>query len=200
MTTMTEGSTEQRDADSAPDPAPGEEGDSPSDEPGPASPEPAPAGAIEFSTAPAVAPHVQNDIPWLTDKLAHAVALLDRPAARIAVRLVDDAEMTALHRRHMDDPTTTDVLTFPAGEQHNQPEIDVDIAVCVDEARRQAADRTHDLKLEILLYALHGVLHCAGYDDHDQHDWRTMHQREDELLRAVGVGGAFADDQEGADL
>jgi probable rRNA maturation factor len=83
---------------------------------------------------------------------------------------------------------STDVLTFPSASDGS---IDVDIAVCADEARRQAADRGHDVTRELLLYALHGLLHCAGFDDRDEAGFNAMHAEEDRILDAIGVGMTF---------
>ena len=127
----------------------------------------------------------EPDARWL-----HAVLVRLREQAapalrRLTVRLVDDAEMTRLHGRHMDDPTTTDVLTFVDGDE-------ADVAVCVDEARRRAAELGHELRRELLLYGLHGLLHAVGFDDRTPEDFARMHAEEDRLLAAVGVGATFA--------
>ena len=67
----------------------------------------------------------------------------------------------------------------------------LDIAVCADEARRRAADFSHTPERELLLYAVHGVLHGIGYDDHSPHDRAVMHAEEDRILEAIGVGRTF---------
>lgn len=68
----------------------------------------------------------------------------------------------------------------------------VDIVVCLDEAKRQASAAGHRVEQELLLYALHGVLHCVGYDDHDERAYELMHEVEDRVLEAIGVGATFA--------
>jgi probable rRNA maturation factor len=93
--------------------------------------------------------------------------------------------MSQLHARHMNDPTTTDVLTFADGNE-------VDVAVCVDEARRRAAELGHDLSRELLLYSLHGLLHAVGFDDREPADFERMHAEEDRLLAAIGIAATFA--------
>jgi probable rRNA maturation factor len=129
------------------------------------------------------------DLDWLAGALRAAVARVEQPVRRVAVAMLDDRAMSRLHVEHGGEDRTTDVLTFPAAPP-GQP-IDTDIAVCVDEARRQAARRGHRVERELLLYCLHGVLHCAGYDDHRPDDFDRMHAREDEILRSIGVGDTF---------
>jgi probable rRNA maturation factor len=128
------------------------------------------------------------DALWLRDRLEDVIAELRRPVKRVSVSVLDDGSMRELHRRYLNIDDTTDVLTFPAGSETS---IDVDIAVCVDEAGRQAVSREHGVEQELLLYALHGLLHCAGYDDHDEAGFNAMHAEEDRILDAIGVGKTF---------
>lgn len=111
----------------------------------------------------------------------------------VRVRVVGDGEMAAAHAEFLDDPTTTDVLTFnmAEGEREGEP-LDVDMLTCVDEARRQAAARGHPVERELLLYVIHGVLHCLGHDDHDEAAAARMHAEEDRVLEAIGVGATYA--------
>ena len=128
-------------------------------------------------------------VVWLRDRLREAVALVDRPVSRVAVAITDDSGIAALHERHMDEPGPTDVLTFqtegPGGT------VEADIAVNADEAARRAAELGHDPARELLLYALHGVLHCVGHDDHDAGAYAAMHREEDRILEAIGIGATF---------
>jgi probable rRNA maturation factor len=113
--------------------------------------------------------------------------------------------MTATHARCMGINETTDVLTFDLRDTQGTPSspptpLDTDIMLCLDEAKRRVAerssslpptDRAHELRRELLLYALHGILHCLNHDDHDEADYQRMHHAEDEILKAIGVGPVF---------
>lgn len=112
----------------------------------------------------------------------------------VRVRLVEDAEMAAAHQRHCGVPGTTDVITFDLteGGSARGKALDVDLLVCADEAERQARTRGHEVRGEVLLYIVHGMLHCLGHDDHDEADASAMHAREDEVLTAIGVGATYA--------
>ena len=114
----------------------------------------------------------------------------------IRAEVVGDERMSLLHEQHKDTPGTTDVLTF---DLSGDPRVlDVDIVICADEARRQAEARGHGAAEELMLYIVHGVLHCTGYDDHeDEGDFgaEAMHRREDEILSAIGAGVVFAASQ-----
>jgi probable rRNA maturation factor len=112
----------------------------------------------------------------------------------VRVRLVDDAEMIKAHTRFCNLSTTTDVLTFDLAEgdlAFKTKALDTDLMICVDEASRRAAERGHPITHELVLYVLHGVLHCLGHDDQDEDAYTRMHAREDELLSAAGIGRVF---------
>lgn len=162
-----------------------------SDEP-PAEPEPAAAPVIEIASMTGLTHGV--DEAWLHAHLAQAVEALTHAVARVSVLIVDDARMTAYHQAHCDIDDTTDVLTFAAVAA---PEpIEADLVVCADEAARRAGERGHRVERELLLYALHGVLHCAGHDDHDEQAYEAMHAEEDRILDAIGIGATFHEDRE----
>ena len=54
-------------------------------------------------------------------------------------------------------------------------------------------DRGHTVSDEVALYAIHGILHLLGYDDHDDADARRMHDRENEILTRIGIGAVYGD-------
>ncbi len=141
---------------------------------------------------------------WLAGQLDRLVDQLALAEVELAVVVVADPRMAELHERFAGVTGTTDVLTFDltgetaVGTRHPAPEtrkhVEGEVYVCYDEAARQAADRTHGVDVELLLYAVHGLLHLLGYDDHDEAHHAEMHAREDELLEAIGVGRAFDDE------
>lgn len=141
-----------------------------------------------------------DDLPagWLDDQFARAVALEGITHARLNLVIVGDEEMAQLHEQYTGVAGTTDVLTFDLAEDggSNAPPssgtlIEGDIVLCIDEARRQAADRAHPAHHELLLYAVHGLMHLLGEDDHDEEDYQRMHAREDALLEKLGIGRLF---------
>lgn len=151
-----------------------------------------------------------EDLAWLGDAMGRALALL-HVGGEVRVKLVDDAEMAAAHEEFAGVPGTTDVLTFDLSDPEENPNtepsvelgaggkifvrkkivIDTDILACVDEAERQIKGRKHPLNRELLLYSLHGVLHCLGFDDHEEADSVRMHAMEDAVLTQIGVGAAY---------
>lgn len=127
---------------------------------------------------------------WLEEHLARIAAIAGVDEGRICVAVVDDMEMARLHDRYKGVAGTTDVLTFDMRSRAEEP-LDVDVVVCRDEAARHAARRGHDTRNELLLYAVHGLLHVTGYDDIDPEGAQAMHRREDELLTAAGFAPVY---------
>lgn len=109
--------------------------------------------------------------------------------ASLTILLVGDDESAALHGQHFDDPTTTDVMTFPDGSEN--PATGIlhlgDLAVCVDVAAREGAARERSTGDELTLYCLHGLLHLIGYDDVTPAKQKRMWQAQRRLLAKVGI-------------
>ncbi|MEX0885191.1 MAG: rRNA maturation RNase YbeY [Phycisphaeraceae bacterium] len=134
---------------------------------------------------------------WLDVQLARLATLAGVAAGDVGLVVVDDAQMTGLHERYRGEATTTDVLSFDLGDDDaagpGEPtSAQGDIVLCLDEARRQAAARGHDVRLELLLYSLHGLLHLLGEDDVDPNAAARMHAREDAILTEAGFGPIYA--------
>ncbi len=134
------------------------------------------------------------NVTRLRDQACRALRELTKDAATggsVRVVVVSDIEMSAAHERFSGVAGTTDVLTFDLREA-GAGELDTDILICLDEAERVASERGHTPDRELLLYIVHGILHCLGHDDHDPVAYARMHAREDEVLEAIGVGRTFA--------
>lgn len=151
------------------------------------------AGACEVTILDPARLLNQSQHDWLSEKTAQALRTIDAQG-EVRVRLVSDAEMADAHQRHMGASGTTDVITFNLAEDNEDSlsvRLDTDLLLCVDEARRQSERRAISLERELLLYTIHGTLHCLGHDDHTDDDARAMHAREDEILESIGVGATF---------
>lgn len=148
---------------------------------------------LDFVDASATLTHAELDT---LNTLAHRVLSQLSNSGSVRARIVNDEAMIDAHQRYCDLSTTTDVLTFDMASDDTDFEskvIDTDLILCVDEARRQAQQRQHTTVHELLLYTLHGVLHCLGHDDHSDQEYKRMHAREDELLTSAGIGALFSE-------
>jgi len=123
---------------------------------------------------------------WLEEQAIAALSFLGKCNSEVSVNVVDDSSMSALHFKHSGVEGTTDVLTFDFGSDENA--VRADIAICVDVASREVELQEHSLKEELLLYLVHGMLHCCGFDDHDEESHKKIHEEEDRVLAGIGVG------------
>lgn len=151
----------------------------------------------------------EAQIAWI---LRHANQAIQRlgGVGEVRIKVIDDKEMASAHEEFAGVAGTTDVLTFDMADldEHPRPSrptvgevssdnvrnkyvLDTDILICIDEATRQAAPHGYPLERELLLYVVHGILHCVGFDDHDEAEFVAMHAMEDSLLAAIGVGPVF---------
>ncbi len=129
---------------------------------------------------------------WLEDYALQAADRADVTDGQWVIHIVNDHRMIQYHRKAMGIGTTTDVLTFNYTDESMQKHsLDLETIICVDEARRQALERSHPLEYELLLYAIHSLLHCLGYDDQTGRDALRMHRREDALLKQLGMPGVY---------
>ena len=76
--------------------------------------------------------------------------------------LAGNARIQALNKQFRGKNKPTDVLSFPAAP--NAQGLAGDLAISVEIAAQQAAERGHSLDLELRILALHGLLHLAGHD------------------------------------
>ncbi len=138
------------------------------------------------------------DARWLKGKLVAAVKVLRIKRVEWAVSVVGDRAMRELHGRTMGDSSTTDVLTFDLREAaaikrtKEGVAVELDTVVCADEALRRAKEMGHSLREELLLYAVHSLLHVQGHDDVTVRAAARMHRREDEVLIGLGVGPVYS--------
>ena len=93
-------------------------------------------------------------------------------AVELSISFVDDAEMEELHVRYMDEPGTTDVLSFPLDEEeHHGVRVLGDVVIAPAVAAR---NNPEDPAAELRLLLVHGILHVLGYDHEDADERAAM--------------------------
>lgn len=124
-------------------------------------------------------------LPWLRKvgkaALPGCLAAIKSPEAplpslaEIEVTIVGDADIARVHGDFLGDPTPTDVITFHHGE----------ILISADTAERQAKEHGQSFENEVALYLVHGLMHLAGWDDHEQEEAREMAKRQESILQTA---------------
>jgi probable rRNA maturation factor len=105
--------------------------------------------------------------------------------AEISLAFVDNATIHRLNKRFLDHDEPTDVLSFPLSEA-NAKKLQGELVIGAEVALAQATERGHDVKAELTLYVIHGLLHLCGYDDLDEAGAKNMRQRERHYLAQLG--------------
>ncbi len=115
--------------------------------------------------------------------------------AEISVTFVDDEAIHALNKEHRNVDSSTDVLSFPLGENgvydknlETGASLLGDIVISVPTAVRQADTYGHTLQREIGFLTVHSMLHLLGYD-HVNGGIEAVHMREKEerVLSELGL-------------
>jgi probable rRNA maturation factor len=120
---------------------------------------------------------------------ARALEAAPSGGAGVTVAFVSDRAMRELNRRWRGKGGTTDVLSFPAGQDEFERAAEGatlgDVVISVEQAARQADEQGHSFENEVEQLILHGVLHLCGYD-HEQ-DGGEMNRLELRLRRRLGI-------------
>lgn len=122
--------------------------------------------------------HLDQHSPWLL------------PDGELSIALFDDANLAALHQQFLDDPTPTDVITFPG-----DPLLDFAGEICISAERAliEATQRSIPLQQELTLYLVHGWLHLAGLNDLSCAQQQEMRAAEKVLLDSICQADVWPD-------
>lgn len=123
--------------------------------------------------------------------LSKAVKYLDVKCSPIvSVSLVDEGLIQNINRdyRHID--KVTDVISFAFLDNEDRASIlkkegEVvlgDIYICLDVAKKQAAEYGHPLDRELRFLFVHGLLHLLGYDHMTKEDEEIMFPLQEKIL------------------
>ena len=127
-------------------------------------------------------------------------------AAEISIALVDGAVMRRLNKQHLGHDYDTDVLSFlleeSGGADKLQPDLpgadkalEGEVVISATVAAQAAADFHWSGADEVLLYAVHGLLHLCGYDDLTEAEQAVMRQRERAHLARWNLTPVYAEDE-----
>ncbi len=118
-------------------------------------------------------------------------------AARIKVRLVDEAEARELNRDYRGKDYATNVLTFAYDEGEDMPlpeglPLMGDLVLCRQVVEREAAEQGKVLDAHYAHLSVHGMLHLQGFDHIEDAEAEEMEAREREILAGLGYPDPYA--------
>ena len=140
---------------------------------------------------------IPTGVRMLVRRCCTAVLVLEKfeDPAEISVRFVDDDEIHTLNLKYRNVDNSTDVLSFPMGENgvydtNNDTGAKIlgDIVISIPHAVSQAERFGHSLQREIAFLTVHSMLHLLGYD-HEDGGIESVHMREKEetVLTQLGL-------------
>lgn len=140
---------------------------------------------------------IPTGVRMLVRRCCNAVLVSEKfsGSAEISVTFVTDAQIRELNREHRNIDKSTDVLSFPLGENGVYDENPAtgakmlgDIVISIETAFRQADEYGHTLQREIAFLTVHSLLHLLGYD-HVDGGLQAVHMREKEeaVLTQLGL-------------
>ena len=107
-------------------------------------------------------------------------------AAKIGLAFVDSAHIHRLNKQFLNHDEPTDVLTFPYTKPKSA-KLEGELVIGFEIAAEYAADRGHNMKLELILYVIHGCLHLCGYDDRSEKATKQMRAKERYYLAKLNL-------------
>jgi probable rRNA maturation factor len=158
----------------------------------PENPEPDPGGAapaveVQYAVAGGALPPPEAIRRWA----AHALQGRDA-GVELVVRIVDEAEMTALNRRYRGKSGPTNVLSFPADLP---PGVDSgllgDVVICAPVVAEEAIHQGKPPEAHWAHLVTHGILHLQGYEHHHDREARVMEALERRLLEGLGYSDPY---------
>ena len=116
-------------------------------------------------------------------------------SAEVDVTFVDDEEIRVLNFQFRNLDKSTDVLSFPLGENgvydRNPATYAMmlgDVIISVEHAARQAEEYGHSFQREIAFLTVHSMLHLLGYDHvNGGIEAETMREKEESVLIKMGL-------------
>lgn len=133
----------------------------------------------------------------LVRKCCHGVLEYERfkSDAEVSVSFVDDKEIRTLNKIYRKMDKSTDVLSFPLGENgvydtNNETGAKLlgDIVISMETAVKQANMFGHSIEREVAFLTVHSMLHLLGYDHETSPlDAAVMHEKEEEILNELGI-------------
>ena len=151
------------------------------------------------------------DYPW--EEAAYCVCsrVLEQEGfpydGEVELLLTTPGEIRAMNREHRNTDRVTDVLSFPMLDyeegpadfsvvegmelMYEDPETGAimlgDIVINLDRVREQAESYGHSELREFAFLVAHSMLHLCGYDHMTPEEAAVMEQKQDQVLRAIGI-------------
>lgn len=125
-------------------------------------------------------------------QIAQVLENLEETECELSLLLTDDAEIRRLNKTYRSLDQATDVLSFPQDEEavnEKGKTLLGDVVISVETAARQAEEHHLSFNEELILLAIHGILHLLGYDhERSPQDARVMKDKTRMIFESLFPG------------
>lgn len=99
--------------------------------------------------------------------------------ADISIVLLDNDDIKAINEEYLQHDYPTDVISFPLESEPLSGEIYIGLGVAEAQSREYKVSLTNELQR----LAVHGTLHCIGYDDESDEQKAKMTELEEKYIK-----------------
>ena len=135
----------------------------------------------------------KGELRRFADRAAALAGLPAEPQWALNLLFVGDRSMIRCNRELLGHEGTTDVITlcyFEADAPVLPGEVAIELYLNPDAAEREGKKRRRsDYATELARYMVHGLLHCAGFNDLNPQDRAKMRRQELSVLRQLAKRG-----------
>ena len=119
---------------------------------------------------------------------------VDYENSDLSILVRNDEFLRKLKNKYFGINETTDVLSFPAGDEDPESHRMYlgDIIVSLPQTQRQAEAAGKTLQQEFALLIVHGILHLLGFDHADESTQQEMWAHQDAILKEINKGTVHA--------
>ena len=132
------------------------------------------------------------DTSQFQSQICQVLENLGETDCELSLLLTDDEEIQTLNTTYRDLDKATDVLSFPQDEDAINESGDTllgDVVISVETAARQAEEHHLSSNEELILLAIHGILHLLGYDhERSPQDARIMQDKTQAVFETLFPG------------
>jgi probable rRNA maturation factor len=143
---------------------------------------------IQFVDQQVFRPVTQAELDRMESVLTQVALDHGFDEGEVSVAILDDATIQDYNRKYLEHDYPTDVISFLLSEEDES--LDGQLLISRETADLVAQELPWTGDVELLLYAIHGMLHLVGYDDADATDLEFMRAQERRYLLAQGIEDA----------
>jgi probable rRNA maturation factor len=111
--------------------------------------------------------------------LKKIIEIENLPIEELRIIFVDKNYLRKLHKKYLNDPSDTDVMTFDLSDKKN---LEGEIYINPKQAQENANFYSVSLQEEIARLIIHGLLHLRGFRDHTPSEREKMRELENKYI------------------